>query len=78
MNCIHDYSKNCMMRDPAVMPLAVSLRSFITEQVYYKCPNVVMKPCREPDNCRIEEAHGCYWRFTQINKTSSERREMCL
>ncbi|XP_063434047.1 uncharacterized protein LOC134715647 isoform X2 [Mytilus trossulus] len=79
MKCVHESTKDCMKMNPSAAMLAHAISNMTIQQVYMKCPNVVMTPCREPDNCAFEKAGACYWRFQQhFNNTQIGGEELCL
>ncbi|XP_052102318.1 uncharacterized protein LOC127735918 isoform X2 [Mytilus californianus] len=79
MNCVHESTKDCMKMNPSAAMLSHAISNMTIQQVYMKCPSVVMTPCREPDNCAFEKAGACYWRFTQhFNNTKIGGEELCL
>lgn len=79
MKCVHESTKDCMKMNPSAAMLAHAISNMTIQQVYMKCPNVVMTPCREPDNCAFEKAGVCYWRFQQhFNNTQIGGEELCL
>ena len=79
MKCVHENSKSCEKDNPAVGLLAMAVANMSVHAVYDKCPGVVMRPCKEPDQCGIEDAGMCMKKFVKhFNNTEINAGELCL
>lgn len=73
------YGYHTMTCDPATKMVTDVVIKKAAEGVYGKCPNIVAKPCIEPEECERDEAEHCIHAMMYMkNHTFMSQQDKCM